>query len=708
LLSGARRASAFVCGAALGCGLSCGPAPTPAVSGHPAANHPADSHPGDSHPGDGYPGDRAASETRAQVLLELRRFENSRRRATDFAHPAPGDQQFGADPYRLAALPGGQVLGLLRGSAELRLYSPQLRELDRAAAPRRGSALAVSGERSAFVAGELGAQVARYEVTERLRLDREIEIPGVHSLRALAAGASDTLYAASEESSALFVVQGARTETPRVRRSSELGRGVQRLQVVGQYLVALCLLDHALVLLGLGADGLPNGRSWRAEQDGPFWGFAAAPWRDGLVIAASGVEDHPLDRRIGSFGYVDSFLYVYQFRPSSGLRRQSSLNASDQGVLTARALSLEITSEHVAIRAEGYGSPRSLEVELSPELELSKLETRESPPGSADVLQLGGGRRLSANPLLDAWCVARVGGGPTEVLPVPSADPRSPREKLGEALEFTSLMAPATSSEGALSRFTCETCHFEGGGDGRIHHTGRGDILATTKPLRGLFNNRPYFSRALDPDLTQMVHNEFRAAGAGSGRDPWFSLRVSDHAWLEWLGVAPGELSARELREALLAHFMLVTHPPNPFAQPPRPWSEAEEQGLQLFRQHCESCHQARLVTDSAGSRVPFEAWHDLVFSEAGPIVWARDSYEKTGIEPLVHPQGARVPSLRRVHAKYPYFTNGSVRSLPALLGAVRWNTERFYHRAPQDAGTGLSALSPGEQQALYEFLLLL
>jgi mono/diheme cytochrome c family protein len=707
LLAGARRASAFVYRAALGYSLSCGPAPPPAVSGGTAAGGVA----AQRALGDRHPGDTAAVETQAQILAELRRLESARRRATDFAHLPTADQGFGADPYRLAALPGGQVLGLLRGSAELRLYSPELQELDRAPAPRRSSALAVLGDGAAFAAGELSSRVQRYEVRERLRADREIDIPGVHSLRALAAGAADVLYAASEESSALFVVQGASTPSPRVRRSSELGRGVQRLAVVGHYLVAMCLLDHALVLLELDGDGLPSGRSWRAEQDGPFWGVAGIPWQDGLLLAASGVEDHPLDRRIGSFGYIDSFLFVYRFSPSTGLRRELSLDASDQGVLTARALTLEATSEHVTIRVEGYGSPRSLDVELSPELKLSRVEAHESPPGSADVLRLADGRWLSANPLLDAWCLAPAEAGPSRVLPVASLDPRSPREKLGEALELTSLMAPANSSAGALSRFTCETCHFEAGIDGRIHHTGRGDILATTKPLRGLFNNRPYFSRALDPDLTQMVHNEFRAAGANSGQDPWFSLAVSEHAWLEWLGVPAGELSARELREALLAHFMLVTHPPNPRAQPARPWSEPEQQGAQLFREHCESCHQSRLVTDSPDTRVPFEAWHELIFSAAGPLVWARDSYEKTGIEPLVHPSGARVPSLRRVFAKYPYFTNGSVRSLPELLGAARWDGARFYHRAPDDSRRNtvrLSALTTDEQRALYEFLLLL
>ncbi|MEO8183964.1 MAG: c-type cytochrome, partial [Deltaproteobacteria bacterium] len=194
-----------------------------------------------------------------------------------------------------------------------------------------------------------------------------------------------------------------------------------------------------------------------------------------------------------------------------------------------------------------------------------------------------------------------------------------------------------------------------------------------------------------------------------SGRDPWFALDTIQHAWLRWLGLPlVGELSAHELRQALLLHFMLATHPPNPVAVPARPWSLPEQRGAELFRERCESCHQARLSTDEPDSRVPFESWHELVFSAAGPIVWARDSYEKTGIEPLVHPRGARVPSLRRVYAKYPYFTNGSVRSLSELLFNARWNTERFYHRAPDGADTGLSALSPAEQQALRDFLLLL
>ena len=134
-------------------------------------------------------------------------------------------------------------------------------------------------------------------------------------------------------------------------------------------------------------------------------------------------------------------------------------------------------------------------------------------------------------------------------------------ERLGEALFFTTLMAPGNSSEGSHSRFSCETCHFEGYVDGRVHYTGRDDVRVATKPLRGLFNNRPHFSRALDADLATVSHHEFRVAGKGSGSDPWFVLRNEDYPWLAAAGGArrrarPGGAASRAdcVLDALFAH----------------------------------------------------------------------------------------------------------------------------------------------------------
>src|SRR5262249_23039879 len=140
---------------------------------------------------------------------------------------------------------------------------------------------------------------------------------------------------------------------------------------------------------------------------------------------------------------------------------------------------------------------------------------------------------------------------------------RNPLARLGEALFFTTLMGPWNRSDGPLSRFTCETCHFEGYVDGRVHHTGRGDVHAVNKPLLGLFNNRPHFSRALDPDLVAVAFNEFRVAGAKSGHDPWFPLSSAEFPWLARLGLTDTSFSPELLRKSLMEFLMVFNHRPN-------------------------------------------------------------------------------------------------------------------------------------------------
>jgi hypothetical protein len=90
-----------------------------------------------------------------------------------------------------------------------------------------------------------------------------------------------------------------------------------------------------------------------------------------------------------------------------------------------------------------------------------------------------------------------------------------------------------------------------------------------------------------------------------------------------------------------------------------------------------------------------------------GAIVWAGAEYEKTGVEPYVNEKGARVVSLRRLFKKYPYFTNGSAKSLLAVLDRVRYGETAFFHDGSPDRAT-LVALTAREKDALLAFLDLL
>ena len=82
--------------------------------------------------------------------------------------------------------------------------------------------------------------------------------------------------------------------------------------------------------------------------------------------------------------------------------------------------------------------------------------------------------------------------------------------------------------------------------------------------------------------------------------------------------------------------------------------------------------------------------------------MWGSDAYEKTGIEPYVHERGARVPSLRRLYKKRPYFTNGRADTLRSVLELARFGAP-FSH-----AGGDGERLSPPDVDALLVFLDLL
>jgi hypothetical protein len=231
------------------------------------------------------------------------------------------------------------------------------------------------------------------------------------------------------------------------------------------------------------------------------------------------------------------------------------------------------------------------------------------------------------------------------------ADPRGVDERVGEALVFTHLLAPGATSGGRHSRFTCETCHFEGTVDGRVHYTGRGDVHASTKSLFGLFGNRPHFTRALDRTLATMVDNEFAVANRGDPNGADFTVdpqRTPQLWWLRELGVT-APMGPIDLRRAMMRFIAGFAHAPNPAVQDRDRFTEIEARGAALFRDRCESCHAARTVADDPATRVPFAQWEALVLSAAGPIVWGSDVRVRTGVEPYVHDEGARPPSLRRL-----------------------------------------------------------
>jgi hypothetical protein len=665
-------------------------------------------------------------------LAALLAFEDERRRTTDFAQLPSADVALGANPYQLRRLSGeragsgsARAVGLLRGADAVVLLDAGGRELARIAAPPSPTALAADRGGRIWVGGTGSRELAVYRASQdpaRLERAGSFAVDGAWTVRALAASRDgDWLYAADERTGQVTALEIRARGAPRQRSIGRCREPIQ-LAPAGPWLVVNCLAEHALLAYPLDARGRPTGAApLRIELDGPLWSLAAAPTARGVLVAAGGVEDHPLERREGGFGYIDSFLYMYVLPagPARAPRRLAEVDLSAAGVVTPKWVSVEVgAGDRVTVRTAGYATSvlATLTWPALGDGAAPVVESEPFVPGTTDWLALGDATDrsagLAASPLLDAWIATGRGDRPSVALAhgvgrAVGRAPRSAESRVGEALFFTTLMAPWNRSEGKLSRFTCETCHFEAHGDGRVHYTGRGKVHSSTKPLRGLLNNRPHFTRALDRTMTQMVHAEFRVANRWSGRDPWFALAAADFPWLAAIDGVPSSLSPIYLRRALMTFLMELTFEPNQAVRGRHRFAARERAGAELFRDRCESCHGARLVTDEPATAVPFDRWEELVFSPQGPIVWASAEYRKTGVEPYVHPEGARTTSLRRLHHKFPYFTSGSARSLADVMARAAWAGGRFFHdRAPPEAE--VERLNAEQQAALVAFLELL
>jgi mono/diheme cytochrome c family protein len=646
----------------------------------------------------------------AQALGPLLAMEEHRRAAIDWATFPASDATLGPDPYRVARLPDGTLVGLLRGDAAIVALAPDGRELARAAAPASPSGLAIAPDGELLVVGEAARELARYRLAhghfERLP-SLAVDALGMRDVAVSPDGA--TAYLVEDHDGRLLAVSLA---TPAAAPPRELARchGPTRVAAVADIVAIDCLLDHAVELRRAAGTGEPI----RIAHDGPMWGFAVARRGDGtLVVATAGVEDHPLVREDGGFGYIDSFVTLYTVAPgAAAATRAAVVNTSELGVVTPKWLALATTGAGAAamttVTTAGYATAGALALTWRADLAAPPtVARRELPPGTADASLAADGSLVAANPLLDAWIVAPATGAPRIV-----ATPNTPRSRdarplpsrLGELLFFTTAMAPWNSSRDQLSRFTCETCHFEGYGDGRVHYTGRANVHAATRPLRGLGNLRPYFSRALDTTMTRMVHAEFRVANRHDGRDPWSTLTTADLPWLADAGV-PASLPPELLRQSLMTFLVDFTQRTNPATVGRDHFTATERAGAEVFRDRCASCHAPRLVADIAASAVPFERWESLVMSPAGPITWSDAGYHQTGVLPYVIDRGTRTPPLRRLYKKWPYFTNGTARSLADLVDRFTFDATGAQH----DGGAGAAAhLDPAAKAALLAFLDLL
>ncbi len=657
-------------------------------------------------------------------------LEGLRRRGSTSSFPRL-DQLFGVDPYRVEYLDQlDRYLILLRNSSQVLLCDADLRILDRSGTPRSPTGWDLLGQQVLFVSGELSSVVHVYDISPaRLKRVYSIELQDVASIRDLVfVEDSDTLFLLDDFDRRLVQVQMApgwrHFDTPSfVQQSFPLGAGPQQILSLGDHLIVNVLLEHHLLVLPM-HEGRPDfEQASYVANDGPFWGVSATVQEDRLLIAAGGIENRPLNRLSGEFGYVDSFLYIFALDRDVGRtfrwredsrndpQRFQQLNLSKHNVVTPKALSFRRNgSGQLHLWVSGFGGEKLVEFQMDGVY--ARLNRAwNAIVGMSDFVIRANAASLSAvfvSPLLD--CVVKLDlrrGRQLAELELEAYQEirRCPESHMGEVLFFTTLLTPYNRTEGELSRFTCEACHFEGTMDGRVHFTGRDNIHASTKTVLGLANNVPLFSRGGTEGLATMVLAEFKVTN--QDRRDQFVIRRDEHPWLSKLGEIPKALNPLQLRRGFMAFFVNFEHRPNPWRLKNQGLDELAKEGLGVFRDRCEDCHQA-IESTREGKSVPFDVWETWLTEENDDLVWGAPFFTKTGMTPYFDISGTRVPSLRRVWKKFPLFANGSSPTVRHALERFRYRgTTTWHHFAlgEHEDSMGVKALTPEEISALEALL---
>ena len=638
-----------------------------------------------------------------------------------------GVAAFGAEPYRIRRLPKtDRYLVLLKNAGKVALCNGDLEVVDSIDAPRQPVALDLVGESLLLVGGELLGSVHRYKIgTDHIQALPPIELPGVVTIRDLVyVPKTGTLFVIDDFTRQLVQVKllsiaSSKPVVQQDHRSFPIGAGPLRMMHMANHLIINLMLEHTLLIIPVKGGAPDLGQATRIVNAGPFWSMDAVMAGERLVIAAGGVENRPLSRLSGEFGYLDSFLYLFtlekdpldRFRWHPEHRRQGhryqAANLSALGVLTPKAIAfLTGDTSMQKLLVTGYGSDKGLEFNVT-STGVDLLREFRLIPGISDMVVSSnqqGADWVCTSPLLDR--IVKLDSDSGRILKASNWPPMDARKRpsaslLGEILFFTDLMTPNNSSQGELSRFTCEACHFEGHIDGRIHFTGRGNIHTTTKPLHGLTNNLPLFSRGGDDSLSSMVAAEFQVAN--QHRNGRFEIHKAQYPWMSTLDDWPDTLTPLAQREGLITFFSMFRHEPNPWRTKYRTLSEGAKRGLKVFKERCSDCHQPIRSTRS-GHGVEYEQWAHWLTTDHRDLVWGAPFFARTGVTPYVDSSGSRVPSLRRVWMKYPLFTNGSARTVRDVLKGFRYQGATVWHhldRSESGAATDATPLTPGEMDDL-------
>ena len=286
------------------------------------------------------------------------------------------------------------------------------------------------------------------------------------------------------------------------------------------------------------------------------------------------------------------------------------------------------------------------------------------------------------------------------------------RQQARRGARVHDLMAPEQRSEGALSRLTCKACHFEGIVDGRTHDTGRTSstgkhVRATTRPLWGLFNNKPLFSAR-----STRTSRAWRTRIPRRQRQQPPRALVRPHAARRPVGSAPrprrhaARPRAAQGTRRVPARLQPRTNPhvlQSNVDASTRRFTDLQRRGAEAFRERCASVTRPASWATTQPASGPSTLGKRCAARQRPPV-WSSASAEGPGIDATSTERARGSTSLATgvaedaaVHERRRRLARGRTRHGPV-------DGETFLHASERP----LPGLGDDEKRALLAFLLLL
>ncbi|ACY19132.1 hypothetical protein [Haliangium ochraceum] len=248
--------------------------------------------------------------------------------------------------------------------------------------------------------------------------------------------------------------------------------------------------------------------------------------------------------------------------------------------------------------------------------------------------------------------------------------------ELGELLFYSKAMW----SDSPRNQFTCNSCHWDGLSDRRMHPGYAESRWELARPAAGVGMLAPVFSPGQASNITTAVHGFVRAL------DERYFLDRGSRAWLGDIELTVGgeqirALSTLAVRRALLVFLARRPVEPGFLRAPGQPLSAQAARGAELVLRDCARCHEP---TPRVGSGQALGAAEALEYLLERPLAWSAPRRERTGAAPYYTEAGNRVSPLTQLGRGGPFFTDGSA---PTLVDLIRRSdpTAELVH-APENA----------------------